>query len=110
MLKEAEATSAFSIQPSDFSHAHPIAPSPFELREDGSIQSSAGVSPAHSNDSAMGRRDACPTLIFSSDSPFVRLYHGNCLELLDAIYARHGNAGRFDAIFADPPYFLPAGP
>jgi site-specific DNA-methyltransferase (adenine-specific) len=37
-----------------------------------------------------------PTLIFSSDSPFLRLYHGNCLELLDAI-------------FADPPYFLSNG-
>jgi hypothetical protein len=28
---------------------------------------------------------------------------------LDAIYARHGDAGRFDAIFADPPYFLSNG-
>jgi DNA modification methylase len=51
-----------------------------------------------------------PRLVFTSESPFVRLYHGNCLEMLDAIYARHGNAGRFDAIFADQPYFLPAGP
>jgi DNA modification methylase len=34
-----------------------------------------------------------PRLAFSSDTPFVRLYHGNCLELLDAI-------------FADPPYFF----
>ena len=25
------------------------------------------------------------------------------LELLDAIYAKYGDAGRFDAIFADPP-------
>jgi site-specific DNA-methyltransferase (adenine-specific) len=56
----------------------------------------------------MGRRPACPTLIFSSDNPFIRLYHGNCLELLDAIAARYPE-GRFDAIFADPPYFLPAG-
>ena len=37
------------------------------------------------------------------------LYHGNCLELLDAIYAKYGGAGRFDAIFADPPYFLSNG-
>jgi site-specific DNA-methyltransferase (adenine-specific) len=37
------------------------------------------------------------------------LYHGNCLELLDAIYAKYGDAGRFDAIFADPPYFLSNG-
>ena len=50
-----------------------------------------------------------PELVFSSDTPFVRLYHGNCLELLDAIYAKYGDAGRFDAIFADPPYFLSNG-
>jgi hypothetical protein len=56
-----------------------------------------------------GSPQGLPKLVFSSDSPFIRLYHGNCLELLDAIYARHGNAGRFDAIFADPPYFLSNG-
>ena len=49
-----------------------------------------------------------PTLIYSSDTPFLRLYHGNCLELLDAIAAKYP-AGRFDAIFADPPYFLSNG-
>jgi site-specific DNA-methyltransferase (adenine-specific) len=48
-------------------------------------------------------------LVFSSDSPFVRLYHGNSLELLDAIHARYGDAGRFDCIFVDPPYFLSNG-
>jgi site-specific DNA-methyltransferase (adenine-specific) len=36
------------------------------------------------------------------------LYHGNCLELLDAIAAKYP-ADRFDAIFADPPYFLSNG-
>jgi site-specific DNA-methyltransferase (adenine-specific) len=50
-----------------------------------------------------------PRLAFSSDTPFVRLYCGNCLELLDAIAAKYPD-GRFDAIFADPPYFLPAAP
>ena len=40
--------------------------------------------------------------------PFIRLYHGNCLELLDAIAAKYPE-GRFDAIFADPPYFLSNG-
>jgi hypothetical protein len=51
---------------------------------DGSIapQSSAGVSPAQPTAPTTGRRDACPTLIFSSDTPFVGLYWGNCLELL----------------------------
>ena len=49
-----------------------------------------------------------PDLIYSSDSPFVRLYHGNCLELLDAIFSKYPE-GRFDCIFADPPYFLSNG-
>jgi phosphoribosylformylglycinamidine cyclo-ligase len=50
-----------------------------------------------------------PRLVFQSDTPFIRLYHGNSLELLDAIAAKYPE-GRFDAIFADPPYFLPAAP
>jgi hypothetical protein len=76
-------------------HAHPISSAHFTLREDGSIapQSSAGVSPAQPTAPTTGRRDACPTLNFSSDTPFARLYCGNSLELLDAI-------------FADPPYFF----
>jgi hypothetical protein len=49
-----------------------------------------------------------PQLVFRSDSPFLRLYHGNCLELLDAIAAKYPD-GRFDCIFADPPYFLSNG-
>ena len=49
-----------------------------------------------------------PRLIYTSDNPFIRLYHGNCLELLDAIAAKYPE-GRFDAIFADPPYFLSNG-
>jgi site-specific DNA-methyltransferase (adenine-specific) len=49
-----------------------------------------------------------PQLAFSSDNPFIRLYHGNCLELLEAIAAKYPE-GRFDAIFADPPYFLSNG-
>ena len=69
----------------------------FVLREDGSIDS-AIPNPA----------SGVPNLLFSSESPFLRLYHGNCLELLDAIAARHPD-GRFDAIFADPPYFLSNG-
>ena len=52
---------------------------------------------------------ALPKLVYQSDTPFVRLYHGNSLDLLDAIFERYGEAGRFDAIFADPPYFLSNG-
>ncbi|MGD0652329.1 MAG: site-specific DNA-methyltransferase [Verrucomicrobiia bacterium] len=47
--------------------------------------------------------------IFRDDAHGIWLYHGNCLSILDAIYAKHGEAGCFDMIFADPPYFLSNG-
>jgi site-specific DNA-methyltransferase (adenine-specific) len=132
MLKEAEATSAFSIQPSDFSHAQPLAPSHFTLREDGTIQTvrvaqasglpSSGVAPDESSaddrdhpqrasgatPDATGATLVPPRLVFHDASHRLWLYHGNCLELLDAIAAKYPD-GRFDAIFADPPYFLSNG-
>ena len=46
--------------------------------------------------------------VYRDDARGVWLYHGNCLELLDAIAAKYPD-GRFDAIFADPPYFLSNG-
>ena len=95
----------------DLPHAHPIAPAYFALCENGQIQSSAAVPAASSDSLNQSRRDACatlPRLAFSSDNPFIRLYHGNSLELLDAIAAKYPE-GRFDAIFADPPYFLSNG-
>jgi len=49
-----------------------------------------------------------PRLVFHDASHRLWLYHGNCLELLDAIAAKYPE-GRFDAIFADPPYFLSNG-
>lgn len=49
-----------------------------------------------------------PKLYYTSETPFVRLYQGNCLEFLDAIVHEFPE-GRFDAIFADPPYFLSNG-
>ncbi len=65
--------------------------------------------PSQTETKDQGQRHAVPpNLIFTSDSPFIRLYHGNCLELLDAIAAKYPD-GRFDAIFADPPYFLSNG-
>jgi len=78
----------------DFVHAEIIPSSHFELREDGTI--------------AVEKRDAkhAPTLAFHDDARGLWLYHGNCLELLDAIAAKYPE-GRFDAIFADPPYFFP---
>jgi site-specific DNA-methyltransferase (adenine-specific) len=106
-------------------HPHFPAPAHFELREDGSIQkikgsatvpvASFGVPPNEMPENASGETPnaaggtpALPRLIFTSDNPFVRLYHGNSLELLDAIAAKYPE-GRFDAIFADPPYFLSNG-
>jgi site-specific DNA-methyltransferase (adenine-specific) len=53
-------------------------------------------------------RSNVPELIYSHENPFVRLYHADCLSLLDAIAAKYPQ-GRFDAIFADPPYFLSNG-
>jgi site-specific DNA-methyltransferase (adenine-specific) len=99
------ASSLSPISPDLDSHFHPVAPSQFELREDGAIVGQASsLSPSSSTPKL-----TTPQLIYSSDAPFVRLYQGNSLELLDAIYAKYGDEGRFDAIFADPPYFLSNG-
>lgn len=38
----------------------------------------------------------------------IYLYHANCLELMDLMFAKHPT-GCFDMIFADPPYFLSNG-
>jgi site-specific DNA-methyltransferase (adenine-specific) len=82
--------------PAENNIGRPVSAPHFELREDGSI--------------AVDRRDEkrAPELIFRDDSRGIWLYHGNCLELLDAIAAKYPE-GRFDAIFADPPYFLSNG-
>jgi site-specific DNA-methyltransferase (adenine-specific) len=107
---------------------HKISESHFTLRDDGSIQSSRTRQDAQSlrRDSSLaptggeGKGEGAtlevpgedelttPNLIFSTDTPFLRLYHADCLTLLDAIAAKHPH-GRFDAIFADPPYFLSNG-
>jgi len=47
-------------------------------------------------------------LVHRDDAAGVWLYQGDCLEVLDALAVRHP-AGCFDAIFADPPYFLSNG-
>lgn len=86
---------------SDLPHATPISLSHFTLREDGSIAPTLDLGHQTLDSSP-------PRLLFRSDTPFVRLYHGNALELLDAIAAKYPE-GRFDAIFADPPYFLSNG-
>jgi len=88
-------------------HAKALVTAPFELREDGTIE--VGSSLRDDRTAQRAVTTPVPELIYSSDTPFLRLYHGNSLELLDAIYAKYGDAGRFDAIFADPPYFLSNG-
>jgi site-specific DNA-methyltransferase (adenine-specific) len=75
---------------------HPISSAHFELRDDGTI------AVGHHNEKT------APNLIFRDDAHRLWLYHGNSLELLDAIAAKYPE-GHFDAIFADPPYFLSNG-
>ena len=48
------------------------------------------------------------TCVFREDAIGARLYHVDCLSFMDALAAQCSN-GLFDAIFADPPYFLSNG-
>ena len=113
-------TAQRAVPTSDLLHAHPVSSAPFTLREDGSIGAPAsGTARSQQAQNAVLEAGAPPStlnpqpstlprLLFTSDTPFIRLYCGNCLELLDAIAAKYPD-GRFDAIFADPPYFLSNG-
>ncbi|MEO6182867.1 MAG: site-specific DNA-methyltransferase, partial [Verrucomicrobiota bacterium] len=47
-------------------------------------------------------------LAFEDHQHGVWLYNDNCLAVLDAIAEKYPE-GRFDMIFADPPYFLSNG-
>ena len=47
-------------------------------------------------------------LFYRDDQRGVWLYQANCLEFMDSLIAKFPN-GRFDMIFADPPYFLSNG-
>jgi len=106
----------------DLPHAHLISPAHFELREDGSIGAPAsGTARSEQTSNAVLEAGAppatlitdhlsltTPRLAFTDPARGIWLYHGNSLELLDAIAVKYP-AGRFDAIFADPPYFLSNG-
>jgi site-specific DNA-methyltransferase (adenine-specific) len=46
-----------------------------------------------------------PRLAYHDQENDLRLYHGDCLDLLDEISAQYPD-GCFDMVFADPPYFL----
>lgn len=47
-------------------------------------------------------------LAYRDDARGLWLYHGDCLEVMDILHAKHPG-GVFDMIFADPPYFLSNG-
>ncbi len=83
---------------------HPVSGSPpaplhFSLYEDGEIEVPAENPPLAS---------APPRLAYRDDGRGVWIYHGDSLDLLDAM-AVQCPEGRFDCIFADPPYFLSNG-
>jgi len=46
--------------------------------------------------------------VFRNDEYGIWLYHANCIEFMDIIVAKFPE-GKFDMIFADPPYFLSNG-
>ncbi len=99
---------------------HEIKSSHFVLRDDWTVEytpDSGREATDHgllTTDSAQKTVDSGPgtpdtqTLIFKHENPFIRLYHADCFQLLDAIAVKYPE-GRFDAIFADPPYFLSNG-
>lgn len=48
-----------------------------------------------------------PVFVDSKEHPRIKIYQGDCLEILAAIHAKQGEC--VDMIFADPPYFLSNG-
>ena len=46
--------------------------------------------------------------VFRNDEIGVWLYHANCIEFMDMLIRKYPE-GKFDMIFADPPYFLSNG-
>jgi site-specific DNA-methyltransferase (adenine-specific) len=54
------------------------------------------------------KRKSMPTPLFTDSENSLTLYQGDSLKLLASLAALHP-AGHFDAIFADPPYFLSNG-
>jgi site-specific DNA-methyltransferase (adenine-specific) len=75
----------------------------FALNDDGTI------APGSTLPGTTGEAEAdLPRLITHDPAHGLWLYQANCFELLDAIAAKYPE-GRFDAVFADPPYFLSNG-
>jgi len=99
--------------PNGLLRSAPVPAHAFELREDGSLAANGAAPPeqpeAHPGpDAAPAVAQSPPRLVYRDDHYGLWLYCGNCLELLEAIGAKYPD-GRFDMIFADPPYFLSNG-
>jgi site-specific DNA-methyltransferase (adenine-specific) len=83
-----------TVSTADGVTATPISQSAWTLRDDGTIDQQ----PSTNN----------PQLVFHDPDRKLFVYNGNSLEFLDVIAAKYPE-GRFDMIFADPPYFLSNG-
>lgn len=87
---------------------------PFSLGEDWDIVPLSGkrsLNTGHAlsaQEEAPGTAGSLPQLAYKDKEHGMYLYGGNSLEVLDAIAAKYPD-GRFDCIFADPPYFLSNG-
>jgi site-specific DNA-methyltransferase (adenine-specific) len=84
--------------------ADPVPPAEFDLNDDGSVRQPGGDPPV-----IEAGRPSVPRLVYCDLEHGLWLYHANSLELLDAYYRKYGDAGYFDMMFADPPYFLSNG-
>lgn len=99
--------------PNDSIKAASVATPASELSEDDSVaaketSSLEGVEPQEV-DATPGSHQPLPLhLAFRDDQRGLFLYYGNCFNLLDEIATEYPD-GRFDTIFADPPYFLSNG-
>ncbi len=99
--------------PNGLLRSAPVLTHAFAIREDGSIAANGathieGGEAQPEAEATPPVPPSPPRLAYRDDHRGLWLYHGNCLELLDAIAAKYPH-GRFDMIFADPPYFLSNG-
>lgn len=102
---ETRPSSADPSSLADVGHFTPIAAPTYTIQEDGTIAVAEALS-LYTPDSVV--QNNVPTLLYTDPERSLWIYQGNSLELLDAIAARYPE-GRFDCIFADPPYFLSNG-
>lgn len=101
--KSSFATESKSLR--DEFHGAPLETYAFVLREDGTVEA---PDYAPHVDLLSTASPSPPRLAYHDEEQGVWIYHGNSLELLDAIASKYPG-GRFDCIFADPPYFLSNG-